>query len=99
MDVLSFGFGAVYYLLVLALFTFLLIRGVTELFVAFFAAGALIHLLQTVGFLAMRFSPGGFGAHSKFFPLLAFVGLLATLLFSAGFISLAVFLLRGRARQ
>ena len=98
MDVLSFGFGAIYYLLVLGIFIFLLMRGVTELFVAFFAGGALIHLLQTVGFLSMRFAPGGFGAHSRFFPLLGLVGLLAMLLFAAGFISLAIFLLRGRTK-
>ncbi|MCA1659370.1 MAG: hypothetical protein LC642_02340 [Verrucomicrobiaceae bacterium] len=49
MNLFHFGFGALYYLLVLGLFIFLLMRGMTELFVAFFAAGALIHLLQTTG--------------------------------------------------
>jgi hypothetical protein len=97
MDLLSFGLGALYYLFVLGLFSFLLMRGVTELFVACFAGGALIHLLQTLGFLYLR-STGGFSTHARFLPLLGMVGLLGTLFFAAGFISLGVFLLRGRGK-
>jgi hypothetical protein len=99
MDIVSFGFGAIYHLAVLGLFAFLLIRGVTEVFVALFAVGALLHLLQTMGFFYMRSAPGGFGAHTQYLPVLTILGMLGTLAFAAAFISLAMFLLRSRAKQ
>lgn len=99
MDIVSFGFGVVYYLLVVGLFAFLLMRGVTEIFVALFAAGALLHLLQTMGFFFLRSAPGGFSANTQYLPLLTILGMIGTIAFAAGFITLTTYLLGPRAKQ
>jgi hypothetical protein len=96
MDLVSFGFGVLFNLLVLGLFAFLLVRGVTEVFVALFAAGALLHLVQTMGFFYMRSAPGGFSAHAELLPMLTGVGMLATLVMAGAFVALTAFLLRSR---
>ena len=96
MNVISLAFPVLYFLLVLALCVFLLVRGIAHYFVAFFAAGALIHLVQSLGFLALQQAPGGFGANSIYLPLLSIVGALGTVFFGAGFIALTLFLLRPR---
>ena len=95
MHILTPAISLLYFLLVLGLCTFLIIRGVTHLFVGLFAGGALLHLLQSLGYLALNQAPGGYSANLRYFPILSLVGTLGTLVFAAGFVLLAGFLLRG----
>ncbi|MFL6530087.1 MAG: hypothetical protein ACJ8HU_05720 [Chthoniobacterales bacterium] len=98
MNFVGMGIQALFNLLVIALCAYLLIRGITHLFVGLFAAGALLHLLQTMGFAVFSRMPGGIGAYSTLFPLLMILAALGTFLFAAGFISLTLFLLRPSAQ-
>jgi hypothetical protein len=98
MNLISLGIPALYYLFVLAILSFLLVRGITHLFVGLFAAGAFVHLLQSMVYLLLSRAPGGFGAYSQYFAILAIVGFVGTILFVAAFISLAAFLLRAPAQ-
>jgi hypothetical protein len=84
----------VYALFLLGLFTYLLSRGITHSFIAFFAAGALMQLVLHLGLLALREMPGGFSATRGYYPLLSIVGLFGTLCFAVGFLLLAKVLLR-----
>ena len=45
MEFLRLAIGALYYLLILGLCTFLLIRGITHTFVALFACGAFLQAI------------------------------------------------------
>lgn len=94
MNILSFGISALFYAIVIALCAYLLVRGVTHLFVGLFLAGGLLHLLQALAYAVMSRLPGGFGAYTQYFFVLAIVGALGTILFAAAFISLTAFLLR-----
>jgi len=94
MDLISLTLPLLYLLLVLGLFTFLLIRGVTHLFIALFAAGALIQVIPRLSFLAMHQAPGGFSANVRYLPILSALGMIGTLCFAAGFFALTIFLLR-----
>lgn len=87
-------FPVLYFLSVLGLCTFLLIRGVTHLFVGLFAGGALLGLVSPLGFLVLQQAPGGFSANTRYLPFLNAFGMLGTCIFVAGFVSLAAFLLR-----
>lgn len=98
MNYVGMGIQALFNLLVIVLCAYLLIRGITHLFVGLFAAGALLHMLQTMGFVVFSRMPGGIGAHTEIFPFLSIVAALGTLLFAAAFISLTMFLLRSPAQ-
>ncbi len=79
---------------VLALCTYLLIRGATHSFVALFAASALLGLLRTLGFIIIQRAPGGFSDNMRFIPAVNVVGTIGVLLSVAGFVALAAYLLR-----
>jgi hypothetical protein len=96
MELVTWGIGALYFLLLLALSTVLLIRGVTHLFVGLFACGAMLHVFQMFGFFYLRQAPGGYGANAQYFGILSAVGAFGTLLFAAAFVSLTLFLLRNK---
>lgn len=78
----------------IGLCTYLLIRGVTHLFVGLFAAGAFLHLIQTMGFLFLSHMAGGFSANTQYLPIISIVGIVGTIASAAAFISLTAFLLR-----
>jgi hypothetical protein len=99
MDAITLAVPLLYILLVLGLCTYLLIRGVTHAFVGIFAAGALIELIPRLGFIALHQAPGGFGGNAKFIPILTAFGLLGTICFAAGFVSLTTFLLTNTKPQ
>ncbi len=98
MNLLSLVVPALFYPLVVGLCAYLLIRGVTQLFVGLFAAGALLHMLQTLAYLVISRLPGGYGAYEHYFLILAIVGSLGTMLFAAAFISMTSYLL-GHTKQ
>jgi hypothetical protein len=90
---------AVYFFVILGLSTYLLIRGITHTFVCLFAAAALIELIRSVGFFLMSLAPGGFSAHTSYMPALSAIGFLGMLAFTAGFVSLTIYLLRAQPPQ
>ncbi|HEY0370016.1 MAG TPA: hypothetical protein VGC85_10485, partial [Chthoniobacterales bacterium] len=90
----NFAVPTLYSLFLVALFTFLLMRGITHTFVALFLAGSILHLAQTCGYMLLNHLPGGFGANQQYLPILAGAGVLGTIVFAAAFVSLAAFLLR-----
>ncbi len=96
MELLSLSIGALYYLVLLGCCTLLLIRGVTHTFVALFACGAFLHVLQMLGFIYLRQAPGGFGANAQYFPLLSAAAMFGSIVFGAGFVALTLFLLRNK---
>ncbi|MDQ6622613.1 MAG: hypothetical protein M3Y86_03905 [Verrucomicrobiota bacterium] len=71
MELFAFAIPALYSLLVLGCCVFLLVRGVTHLFVALFICGAFLHLIEMLGYLYLRRAPGGFSANAHWFPFLA----------------------------
>ena len=93
MNMLSLVIPALFYPLVVGLCAYLLIRGVTHLFIGLFAAGALLHMLQTMAYIIMSRLPGGFGAYQQYLPILAILGALGTILFGAAFIAMTSYLL------
>lgn len=96
MELLRLSIGALYYLLILGLCTFLLIRGITHTFVGLFACGAFLQAVQMLGFVYLREAPGGWSANAHYFPLLSAVATFAMLIFAAGFVSLTFFLVRNK---
>ena len=98
MDTIRLAFTLLYLVFVLGLCTYLLIRGITHSFIALFACGALLHMIPQLGFFILSQMPGGFGANSQYFPMLAIFGLLGTLCFAGGFFLLTKFLLQSTAR-
>jgi hypothetical protein len=96
MDFIPMAIGALYFLLLLGLSTFLLVRGVTHLFVGLFACGAFLHLIQSLGFVFLRQAPGGYSANARFFPILGAVGAFGTIVLAAAFVSLTMFLLKNK---
>ena len=94
MNNLSLLVPAVYFFIILALATYLLIRGVTHIFVCLFAAAALAELIRSMGFFLISQAPGGFSANSIYMPILTALGFLGMVLFIAGFLSLTLYLLR-----
>ncbi len=48
---ISLALPAFYFFIILGLSTYLLIRGITHIFVCLFAAAALIELIRSMGFL------------------------------------------------
>ncbi|HEX8279885.1 MAG TPA: hypothetical protein VF551_00795 [Chthoniobacterales bacterium] len=94
MDLISLAVPLLYWFLVLALSGYLLMRGVTHVFVALFAAGAVMHLIQSGGIVFMRMAPGGFGANMRYLPVLQIIGFGGIILTGAAFVLLASFLLR-----
>ncbi len=99
MNLLSLVVPTLFNLLVLGLFAYLFVRGVTHLFVGLFAAGALLHGLQMFGYLLLSRMPGGVGANAQYLPAMAIAGALGTILFAVAFVLLAMFLLRNRGQQ
>jgi hypothetical protein len=93
-QLVTFSISALYFLLVLGASTFLLIRGIAHLFVGLFACGAFLHLIQVLGFAFLNQAPGGLSANSHYFPILALIAALGTIMFAAAFVSLTLFLLR-----
>src|SRR5437762_13215338 len=83
----------IYSLFLLGLFGYLLIRGVTHFFVPFFFAGALLELLQQVGFLVLQNMAGGYSANRGCFSLLSHFGVPGPIGLATGFLLLAQFLL------
>ncbi len=77
----------------LGLCAFLLVRGITHAFIALFAGGSLLHLIQSLSYEALTQAPGGYGGNASYLPILAIFGMLATLVFALGFIALTAFLL------
>ena len=96
MEILSLAIPALYYLLLLGLCTFLLIRGITHLFVGLFACGAFLHVIQMLGFFYVRQAPGGFSANAQYLPIFSAIGLFGTVVSAVAFVSLTMFLLRNR---
>lgn len=94
MNSISLLLPLLYFLLVLGLCAYLLIRGITHTFVALFAGGALLHLIQSLGYFAMQEALGGFSANRQYFPILALLGGFGTICFAAAFITLTLFLLQ-----
>ena len=94
MDLLIWAVPLLYQSFVLGVSAFLLMRGVTPLFVALFGAGALLEMFRTLGFIAMQRAPGGFSDNMRFMPVVTLIGTLGMLRFVAAFVSLAAFLLR-----
>ena len=94
MEFFGLAIPALYFLLLLALCTFLLMRGITHTFVGLFAAGAFLHVIQMLGFFFMRQAPGGFNANTRYFPIFSAIGAFGTIVSAAAFISLTMFLLR-----
>ena len=94
MDTISLAFPILYFLFIIALCTYLLIRGITHSFVALFAGAAVLQMIPRLGYLVLQQTPGGFAAHSRYFPVLSGFGMFGTLVSMAAFISLAAFLLR-----
>ena len=82
---------------VLAVCIYLLVRGVTHLFVPLFAAGALLELMRTLGFLVLQ--RGGFTGNMHLVPIVSLIGTIGMLLSAAGFVALAAFLLRKDASK
>ncbi len=83
MNNISLALPALYFFIILALSTYLLIRGITHTFVCLFAAAALIELIRSMGFFLISLA-----------PTLSVIGFLGMVLFIGGFISLTMFLLR-----
>jgi hypothetical protein len=94
MNIFSLAVPLLYFLLVLGLCTFLIVRGITHVFVGLFAGGALLHLIQSLGYVALNQAPGGYSANARYFPFLAIFGGLGTLAFAVGFVLLTGYLLR-----
>ncbi len=91
---LAFALPALSVFVVLALQIYLLIRGIVHSFVGLFAASALLHLIQALGFLALELARGGISAHNRYLPMLSAFGILGGLVSLAGFVALALFLLK-----
>ncbi len=94
MDTIAFAFPILNFFIVLALQIYLLIRGILHPFVGLFAVGALLHLIQGLGFLALQQAPGGISANSRYLPMLSGLGMLGGLVSLAGFVALTLFLSR-----
>lgn len=94
MTLVAFSVPLVYDLILIALFTYLLVRGFTQLFIGLFTLGAVLQFAQTLAYVLFNHLPGGFNAHRQYLPILTVVGLCGTLVFLAGFIALAAYLLR-----
>ena len=99
MNNISLALPALYFFIILALSTYLLIRGITHTFVCLFAAAALIELIRSMAFLAMSLAPGGFSANSRYLPAISAIGYFGMLVFIAGFVSLTTYLLRAQPPQ
>jgi len=99
MNNLSLIVPAVYFFIILALATYLLIRGVTHIFVCLFAAAALIELIRSMGFFLISQAPGGFSANRVYMPILTGMGFLGMVIFITGFVSLTLYLLRAQPPQ
>ena len=74
MNIISLTLPLPYLLLVLGLCTYLLIRGITHLFVGLFAVGALLQMIPRLGFIALSEAPGGFAANSSHFHMFSIFG-------------------------
>lgn len=66
MNNISLALPALYFFIILALSTYLLIRGITHTFVCLFAAAAVIELIRSMAFLLMSLAPGGFSANARY---------------------------------
>lgn len=94
MNLMSWLLPTLYYVFVFGVCTYLLIRGVTHLFVSLFAAGALLGIFRMLGWIALEQAPGGIGENMRYMPVLTLIGSLGMLVSVAAFFSLAAFLLR-----
>lgn len=92
-NVISIGVPALFYLLVVCLCAYLLVRGVRHAFVSLFAAGAFLHGIQTLAYLVLLVMRGGYQSYTRYLPILGAVGALGTVLFAAAFVLLTLFLL------
>jgi hypothetical protein len=92
MELVTWAVPLLYYGFVLALSTYLLIRGITHLFVPLFAVGALLELMRTLGFMILQ--RGGFAENMHLVPIVSLVGTIGMLLSGGAFVALAAFLLR-----
>lgn len=96
MTAVSLAFPVLSAAVVVAICAYLLIRGVTHLFVILFAVAAILHALPSAGFLLLQQAPGGISAHLPVVTMLSIFGMLGTLASLAAFFSLASFLLAAR---
>jgi hypothetical protein len=87
-----------YWLIVLSICLFLLLRGFAHSFIILFAVGAFLHCLTRVSAYLLHSGHAEPIATSLFFTrVLSFTGPLGMLSFLAGFVTLAVFLFELRA--
>jgi hypothetical protein len=94
MTTLSLAIPIGYSLIIFGLCTYLLVRGITHLFVGLFAGGALLHMIPSLGFMFFQFAPGGLSANARYLPFLSVFGALGALVSLAAFACLVAFLLR-----
>ena len=99
MNSLLYLLPAVYFLIILGLSTFLLVRGITHIFVCLFAAAALIELIRSMGFFFISQAPGGVGAYNTYMPIFSALGFIGMAIFIVGFLTLTLFLLRAQPPQ
>lgn len=96
MEIISLLFATLYCAFMIGLCLFLISRGITHSFILLFGIGAVLQAMPRLAIFLMQRAPGGFGENMRWFPAISVLGMLGTLCFVAGFISLAAYLLRTR---